>query len=557
MSEYRLLLKREISEFFFFRRRFSKKIDFMGLFLNIFLTLGITAVIVFVYREFVNVYTEVKIDGIIDKASRIKEILTLTYGLIIVTGVFVGIRKINKDILEGKDFNILVRLPLKPQSIFLAKLTALFINQVLITSLTLIPLTVTLGITVPQTFSFWFRSMIMCLILPVISLLIASVFSIFVHYLIRFLRSRFIITTVIFTLLLGGAFLLYQEFLLILREMIEGGELKFFYNEKTMNLLMGLAKYFFPANIGATFVIGSSPLLNFLILMAVSGFSLGISSLIVIKMLNKVMTSGSDGSRQNSFRRVSKINDNSTLISLIKKEFIMVIRTPSYAFQYFATILTMPLMVYSSLTIFSEFIRVIIDVDSNFELTIFIIMMFSVLTNTFCATNISREGQMFNLIKTLPLSYKEFVFSKIIFTSLTSLISILVSCFIAYLVGFIGLGEMFLILLITSFISLSEIFYATRKDLNNPVFPDNEKNEITEATPTISNMIFLGLLMTTLIGGSLLLVNFLIKLNIERFVFLNGFVIKGSIILFSFLVFLISGFYLLIGLSKKFYETVN
>lgn len=554
MNEYLLLLKREIDDFFSFRRR-SKKVDFFGLILNLFLTLGIIAIIVFVYREFVKVYTNVSIDSIVDKKMRLNEIITLTYGLIIITGVFAGIKKINYDILEGKDLHILVRLPLKPQSIFLAKLTALYLNQVLITSITLIPLTVTVGLTITQPLGFWVRSAIMCLILPILSLLIASLFAVFVNYIIRFFRSRFVLTTILFTIILAGGFLIYQEFLLVLRQMIEDGNLKFFFNQKTMDILMGLAKYFYPANIGASYVNGVKPFINLIILLLISFISLLISSFIVIKMLKKVMRNEANGNR-NIYHRTSVIKESATMMALIKKEFIMVIRTPSYAFQYFATILTMPLMVYSSLTIFSNFIQVIIGIDSNFELTIFVVLMFSVLTNTFCATNISREGQMFNIVKTLPLSYKEFVFSKIIFTSITSLLAILVSCLVALLTGYIGVSEMLLIFLITSLISLSEVFYATRKDLNNPMFAENEKNEITDATPTISNMIFFGLILTTIIGGTLLLTNFLLHFS-TRFDYLKGFVIKGSIILFAFSVFIASIFYLLSGLKKRFYQTVN
>lgn len=570
MSDYLLLLKKDIKSMFSIKGRFNKKTDYLGIFISVFLTLAIVAVVVLVYREFLLTYTEIKEYGKWEPLLRLKEIMTVTYTVIIIINVFAGIRKINREILAGSDIVVLVRLPIKPESIFLSKLTTLFISQVLITAVTLIPLTVTVGIVMNGTdlvdTMFWIRSILMVIILPMVSLLMAAALSMATYHIVNFLKSHFVLTAIIIIVLLGAGFVVYSEILGTVGDMLVGEVRDQFFSQGTMKFFNLMYRILYPANLCARFILGDKPWLMLFLILLIAGAALALAFFIVIKILNKVMKAGMEGRGRNTFTKRTKIKHRSGLLNLIKKEFIMVLRTPNYTFQFLATAVTMPVMVFCLIVNFSGFVTNLIGGLANidFELTITIIMMLSVLTNTFCASNISREGSMFTMEKTMPISYKQIVFSKIIFCSTVSVASILISCIIACVTGYVNVLQALLIFAITAVISVSEIMFATRKDLNKPRFADNEENEIKESTPTISFVIMLGVLVSGLISGVLLILGILKDESFQKLATKAGInvalVQPISIAFIAVVVVLITGvsvIYLLKGLSKRFYNTVN
>lgn len=574
MSDYQLLLKKELKGMFSVRGKFNKHTDFLGILISIILTTAIIVIAVLVYSEFLGTYTEVATNdeyktilemGLTSiKQLRLREVMTATYMVIILINVLAGVKKINRDILEGRDFVVLVRLPIKPEAIFLSKLTALFISQILVTSVTLIPLTITAGIVVKQAAGFWLRSVLMVVILPMLSLLLAAVISLVVHYVLRFLRSHFVLQTVVFILLLAAGFILYSNVLEVLGGMLVGDKRDQFFSTTTMEFFKQLFNVLYPANLCANFTIGYKPGLNLLFIILVAGCALTLSCFIVIKILNKVMKAGMEGVSKNTYNRNSKIKKHSSVGNLMTKEFINVLRTPSYAFQFFATAIVMPLMVYCLLDNFSIFmVKLVGNIEINFELSITIIMMLSVLTNTFCASNISRDGSMFTMEKTMPISSKQFVFSKIIFCTIVSLLSILVSCVIALTTGFINFGEMLIVFLVTGIVSVSMICFATRMDLNKPKFANNENNEVKDSSQTVSSVILIGIIVSGIISGIILVLGIMQapefrsllanKINLEMI----------KTISICFMIVAISGIfgfslvYLLKGITKRFYQTVD
>ena len=276
MSDYSLLLRKELKEMFSFRRKEKKKIDIAGLLITLFLTVSIIAVVVLVFGELLGTYTEIPEKLVLNKESRLlrlSEIMTFTYAVITLINVFAGIKKINRDILRGKDIRVLVRLPLHPSAIFLSKLTSLFISQLMITSVTLIPLTVTVGVVMKEYLDifFWFRSALMIVILPMISLLLGAALSMVSYHIVNFLKSHFVILTVLFILLLAGGFIFYSQVLDTIAGMLVGSKRDAFFSSETMRFFGMLYKYLYPANLCARFVFGNRVWLMLFLIVLISG----------------------------------------------------------------------------------------------------------------------------------------------------------------------------------------------------------------------------------------------------------------------------------------------
>ena len=179
--------------------------------------------------------------------------------------------------------------------------------------------------------------------------------------------------------------------------------------------------------------------------------------------------------------------------------------------------------------------------------------MFNLLTNTFCATNISRDGRMFQVLKTLPIGHREIILSKVLFSALVSFASIFFTVLVMIVAGYITVFEGLIIFITTALLSLSVIFFATRKDLNRPRFPTGRNQEIKEETGTVSLIVFMGLLSSLVIGALILFARILV--TFRRSEAFGTHLATVSVVLLSLLIFGLSLFYLFFGLKKKYYET--
>jgi ABC-2 type transport system permease protein len=545
MNTYWVLMKKQFREWFSFLRKGRKNLDVLGLLTTILLAAVVIWVIIQVFAVFVRTYTKVSFPG-----NRDDEILTIAYSLVLIFNIFSGLKKIDSSITSGDDLEILVGLPIKSQTLFLSKLTGIFIQQIFNSFLFIFPLNLTFGIITAQGSDFILLSIFVCLILPLISIIISAFLAIPYHYLVKYLKSKFLFLTILFAALISLAFFVYAQILKLIKSLLETGAIKFVFDAKRINYIRNLCKWLFPGRILSEISLGEQVWLNLLILLGLVG-SIGVLAFISIRRLFVRVTQGKLENSRFIFQRTKKQKEQPVIRALVRKEFINVLRTPNYSFQYFAVTLTVPLMVYTSITLTSSLVTKSIGLNLNFELTFFIIIIFSVLTNTFCATNISRDGNMFRVLKTLPISHQQIILAKIIFSALVSLISISLTVVIMALYRYVLWWEAIVIFLTTTLISLSEIFFATRKDLNKPRFP-KKQNEITESNNTVSLITVLGLLFSLVIGGLTLLSRILTTFRVG-FEFGSGMALL-IVLAVSLLLFALSLLYLCSGLKKKYYS---
>ena len=145
------------------------------------------------------------------------------------------------------------------------------------------------------------------------------------------------------------------------------------------------------------------------------------------------------GKKDDVFVKSKIRKPRSITATLLSKEFVNVLRTPSYAFNYFAVILTLPLMVVVTTSLLSSMMTELVLLNCDFEIVLCSVCMYSILLNSFCANNISRDGKFFNLVKTFPISGRKIVFSKIAFCMITIVGSLLITSFAVLMAGYLNL----------------------------------------------------------------------------------------------------------------------
>ena len=548
MSDFLILLKRELRERYFFRKR-GKKLDILGVILNVLISMLVAGIFIAIAYIFISTYTKVKIGYEIDLPAREYEVLAIIFAIVLGVNILVGTIKVNSNFSSGKDFDVLLTLPVNTYSLFLVRFISVFIDLVVLSLVVLLPLTITFCVVTGFSIGLIFASVLLAIILPIIALGLCSLIALPIFYLKKLLSRYYYLTTIVFALIIFGAFELYSVLLGLIKGMLESGQIKFIFNESTINLITNLTHNLFPVNFITNTIMGQNVLLNILWVVLTLGVSFTIGYFMISKVFNLVKSNKIN--RDNKFVKSGDIKPlKSTTGALLRKEFIATLRTPSLAFQYFATTLTLPLMVYITYGLIVSLLEKLIFIDCSFEVAMICIDMFSILTNTFCATNFSRERRFFTLSKTLPITYKRMVLSKVLFCSITSVAAILVSTLVLVVAGGINILQALACFTIVSVLSVGEICLATRKDLNNPSFT----NSAEESTSTVNFVIFWGLIVSSIVAVISLVCSLFVKTVIDP---IYGELIgAGVLFIFAGIVFAISLVYLIMGLGKQYKRTV-
>jgi hypothetical protein len=176
-------------------------------------------------------------------------------------------------------------------------------------------------------------------------------------------------------------------------------------------------------------------------------------------------------------------------------------------------------MVYCCYTLFETLVYNAIGLSIDFSLALFIVLVFSVLTNTFCATNITRDGLSALTSKVFPVKPSRIMLSKVIFCMVVSLLSVAVSVIILVCATSLGILDGIVVAMLSGVFSVAQIFLATRLDLNHARVASGPVEAERVTSITVAKVIFVGLILSTSAGVCSLLMSMLSAVS-------NGFVVR-------------------------------
>ena len=485
-----VLLKKQMTEKLSYFKRDKKRIDIVGALLTLVMTAFIMYVVIEVFGAFVAKYTEIRLNGVRDVRARQYEIMTFVYEFVFAVDVIGGVVAINRAIFESDDRMIIQTLPIKASDVLYSKIIFIYAKQVLSAFVILVPFVAVFASVTKQGAGY------VMLAMPY-------------YYVKKFFSSKYVCLLVIVTLVLFALFYCYATVLDFLKTLMSTGEIKFFFSEKTMTTIISLTKNLVPANFIAAFTLKTDVWKNLGIIVAITVATGAIGILITSLLYNKAMKTRATAGAIMIFAKKSAARKLPPFLSLLKKEFNLVLFTPDYAVQYFTVAAIMPLMVYFCMGIGKNFLSSLVFVQSDFELAILLTVLFGALTNTFCATNVSRDGKSFYVEKTLPLSINEIMGAKIALSFAVAVISVGIAAMVLLAKKYVSAGEGVFVFFVGAMMALSQILYATRKDLNSPQFSLEEDNVVRESNNNVSIIVVMGLVSAMLLGGIPLFVNVL------------------------------------------------
>ena len=543
-----VLLKKQLHERLSYFKRNRRNIDVVGMLLSAVLTVLVLGVIAVVFKQFIEKYSTIRINNVLDVQARLYEIMTIVYEIALLISVFGATSALTRAIFESDDRNVLIVLPIKPQAIFFAKMVSVYFSQALLSVCITLPLVIVFAEVTGQDIMFIVISTVASLLIPFISLGLASILCLPFYFVKRFFQSKYVWFLLSITALMAALFVGYAQILNFFENLLVTGDIKFFFSQEIMEFIINLTDKLVPANFLARLVFGIEPLKNGLILLGVIvvlgliGF--GVEYLLYNAAV-KIRVQNNDGI---VFHAKKLSRPRSVTRGLIAKEMGAILFTPDYAFQYISVAAILPIMVYFCMGLGESLLSQLLHVEMNFELALLLTVLFGSLTNTFCAINISREGRSFYMQKTLPIKHSKYIGVKIGLNLVVTILSVGVSTLVITLLGFLTYVEAIFVFGVGVVLGFAQICFATRKDLNKPYFPTEEDNTVKEGNGNVSTIIVLGMIISLIIGGIPLIYGVLNMLKgggMENFTYLFA----GGL---AVLVLIASLLYTFIGLRAKF-----
>lgn len=555
MKEFWTLFKYEFKlQTPFFRKK--QKSDILGgAFILLIVAFLVYFAVVFVSKILQN-YLLVQIDKTYAPIQRAKEMLTLLYLLVLAVMTIVVLERTRKVFADDKNKQVFLRLPLSKRNVFLSKFAVLLIHTYVVGLVFILTINIILNSIIPLGAQFWLSTVAVCVFMPIICLVLVSILIVPYIMIIELLLNKYSVLFVLFTIVLAVAFVLYSQLLTIVQTLLTTGSIRFLFNEKFVAGLNGLYNYAYPVNGLIKVLFEKDTIVSWLILLLVAIVSIAIV-FVVSKNLYK-LTLYRQPKTSIKIRKTNDYKQRNNLLSLIRKEFICVYREPKHIFSYFSVAMSMPIMVYCSFTLFETLIFNTMGIHINFALALSIVLLFSVLTNTFCSTNISRDKYGILKMKTLPLSVAKIFLAKVLFCAIVSSLAVIVSCLVLVFATDLQIWDGIICLFIGLAFTFAQIFIATKIDLIHAKLSMSDMEADGHSSKTLSKVVLIGGLLTLIASAT----SVFFALFASGFKVLNNpELIKVCIYLvpaFIVIVYLVCGFlYFYVNISKSFEKLSN
>ena len=511
MRNFWILFKYELKMQFPLRPQKGRRIDILGAVLSVLMVTLISAVIVQLLSSVAATYSTIRVKRVYNPLMRTKELLNVCYMAVIAVLSIASLINMRRSLTDKRYKELFLRIPVKPQTIFISKLLTLLISNYILAFMLLGAVSLIFYLSVSLPASFWTMTCLVWLLMPLAAFLIATVLLVPFIKVMEFISQRYVVMFVSVSALVMVAFLLYSSFLDTVQNLLNTGTIKMLFNADFIATMQYLLEYAYPSNCYADLVLSTDYFSHSLsVVLIIAGVAL-VAAYVVSKILFYA-TLYKNENRSHTYKPTEQKYQFSPLVSLMKKEFICIFREPKHLFAYFSIAASMPLMVYCCYTLFESLIYNMIGLEIEFPLAVIVVLIFSILTNTFCSNNITREGAAAIKVKTFPIPPTLIMLSKVLFCAIISSLSIVVSLLVLAIATPLTFGDALLIMIIGIAFSTAQIFVATRMDLNGAKLSSTIQEMKNASNRTIAKVVALGLVLA-LVAGVLSLVAYVFSLG--------------------------------------------
>ena len=465
-----------------------------------------------------------QITPVFAEENALAELMLFIYVITMLVIMVMGVVNMLSYVYFNRDSEFLASLPVRNWKIFLAKLGVVYLSELGLSALSLIPFNLTIGIMTGQGFIFYLGTVISIFLVPALPMLAAAVIAVPLMFIVSFFRKKGALTSVVLILLTGGIAAVYYFFIIRFGRMTDE-DLPLEYFVDLINGIKAWETPFYPVTALVKFclvesVYGLSPavsallnvavvVLSFALMTFIAGF---IANLVYHKsVISQSVNSGGGGAKAEEYKSAG------VLAALMKKEWRALIRESAFAFQCIFGIVFGPVMaafaswqmrnidfaaLSGNLKIPGEALPFVDNFFVNLPALslIFITVFFCSGMNIAACSAISREGKNFYITKIMPVSYALQIKAKLWVSLCISLAGSVLTALLGTIILRLPAWQFLLILAFLCLYSYTFACFALKFDINKPRLnwsapTEAVKNSRSSTVPVLLNMA-VGVLLT-------------------------------------------------------------
>lgn len=403
-----------------------------------------------------------------------------------------------KQLYQSKDNHIYLKLPIEKEKVFLSKIIYLYLKQLIIAVLFLF---VTAGIyglvETDITFLYYLRLLMISFLLPLLSLIIASLLSIPVSLFMGVVRKRKVLLIISLIVVIGAFFLAYIQFINIVLQFIDitSASVSPVIGKETIESLEAAVNKLFISGVFYNLLMGSKFWINLiiitLVLIVLSIAAYYVLKLFYFKVLNKE-------NERIDVEITGEIKQSKPEMAVFKKELKTLTRNPDYAFQAIVLNVLMPIFIYLTIKLTYKAGEASVGKEIVPGITLLTLLIFILLTNSFQGMIISREKEAHYITKIIPVKISRQIYSKIAFGYILNIVMLLVTSILITSLKFITVTEGVVVFILSVLFSSAYTFALVATDYKNPQLTSNEGG-FDEGMNMYKNL-FVGLFLAIIVG---------------------------------------------------------
>ena len=486
--------------------------------------LGVLAVFVWVYYmlaiQFVE-HSAVTGERVPDGWDLSRPFLIFTLAVFMLLQTMFLLPSLVRNLDINNDRELLLKLPVSHRQIFASKIIVQYFFEVLFATFVLLPILIAFGVATGMHWGFFFYIPFIIMFVPVIPFFIASLLLFPATKLVNFLRSRTILTSIGYLVVLVGGIVLYMyviEYAMsaitdqanlsaVLMDLYESGSM-----ERTANGFLPMALF---ANLINT---------TWYTALWSAAAIIGVSAVLVV---GAYFVAGANYKRtymdeRVSFQAVRRRSDfrmGNPMMATMKKDIKNITRSSNYTFQFVLLVILTPLIVYfvNRVAMFSSYSSFRFHRQANeaggmlFGVSLLVMMMLLPMASAFGATNISREGHNIYHTKLIPQSFRKQLLSKVLIVLVPILLAVAISIGLILIpynpdpvdpdVTFnLPVMDAMILLAIGVMLAVGYVCMGTYLDLRKPLCSQVGAGELTKSTAHINTIMGVGIVVGAIAG---------------------------------------------------------
>lgn len=432
-----------------------------------------------------------------------------------------GIPTLISNVFTVKDADKLLFLPIRSSTVFTAKLTVAYLNEVITTAVMLVFMLLPFGIGYSAPVGYYLLLLLGLFLIPLLPMLIGSIIAIPLSALITKVGKNGVVKTILQTVMF---FLIMAVYLFVMYELgfMDGSveedstDIAQILLDKLQSVSV-MVKYvhsnytFANAMLATTFTVF---IVNLLIAIAENVLLLGLVIAMALPFYHWMLTKSVEGGgsrRRKTAKSNLQVKNQGVVKELIFTDLKRITRESQIGFQSILSLIMLPVMVVIFYLAFGMSAREegkLIDVLKQFELyqiiapLIFVtyMSMLGITSNIFGLYPISRENKSIYLVKSLPVSFNKYLLSKVILATAVMLISDFLTCLLIVILFGVKWYYGLAMLCVMAMLSFGGMCITTLVDLKSPKLGWTNFNQSLKNAKNSWIGLLIGLVTSLIVG---------------------------------------------------------